>query len=73
MKMSMNVIFFDPPRTVLGKRMIELLSLKLPEKIEFASCNPSTLAKDLKLLTQHYNIVEIKPLTCFLRPFKLNQ
>jgi 23S rRNA (uracil1939-C5)-methyltransferase len=65
MKMTMNVIFFDPPRTGLGKRMIELLSLKLPEKIVYASCNPSTLAKDLKLLTQHYNIVEIKPFDMF--------
>ena len=65
MKMHMNVVFFDPPRTGLGKRMIDLISFKKPEKIIYASCNPSTLSKDLKLLSQHYEIISIKPFDMF--------
>lgn len=65
MKMYMDVVFFDPPRTGLGKRMIDLLSLKKPDKIIYASCNPSTLSKDLIVLRQHYEIISIKPFDMF--------
>jgi len=65
MKLYVDIVFFDPPRVGLGKRMVELLLLKKPKKIVYASCNPSTLAKDLKLLSKTYEVVSIKPFDMF--------
>ena len=35
------------------------------EKIVYVSCNPSTLARDLKVLTRKYKIRRIQPVDMF--------
>jgi 23S rRNA (uracil1939-C5)-methyltransferase len=60
-----DVIVFDPPRTGLGEKVTEFLLKKKPKKIIYISCNPSTLAKDLDVLTQNYEIKSIEPLDMF--------
>ena len=41
-----------------------LLSLE-PKKIVYISCNPSTLARDLKLLKEKYEIRAVQPVDMF--------
>ncbi|MGN0619312.1 MAG: 23S rRNA (uracil(1939)-C(5))-methyltransferase RlmD, partial [Ruminiclostridium sp.] len=36
-----------------------------PKKIVYISCNPATLARDLKSLTKDYEIKEIQPFDMF--------
>lgn len=62
-----NSVIIDPPRMGLTAPVIEnLLSLN-PEKIIYVSCNPSTLARDLKIFIESnkYNIAKISPVDMF--------
>ena len=65
MKEKIDVIFFDPPRTGLGDKMIYLMSKIKPKKIIYGSCNPSTLAKDLNQLSKLYHIKKVIPFDMF--------
>lgn len=62
---KIHVMFFDPPRVGLGDETIDLIFEHLPEKLIYGSCNPSTLAKDLKRLSLHYDINQTIPLDMF--------
>ncbi len=64
-KIKPNVVFVDPPRKGLDKNTIELLKKLEPEKIIYISCNPATLARDLGLLEEKYEIKEIQPVDMF--------
>lgn len=62
---TISHIVFDPPRSGIDKSILELLSsLKIPNLI-YLSCNPSTLARDLKDLCKVYEIVKIQPFDMF--------
>ena len=60
-----NIVFVDPPRKGLDNKTIELLKELKPEKIVYISCNPATLARDLALLDESYEIKEIQPVDMF--------
>ena len=65
-----NVIITDPPRSGCEKKTIETILEMAPEKIIMVSCNPSTLARDLKLLCNGgYTIHRVVPLDMFPRTF----
>lgn len=64
-KKKIDVMFFDPPRTGLGKETIDLILKVKPKRIVYGSCNPSTLAKDLNLLLKIYKLEVTKPLDMF--------
>jgi 23S rRNA (uracil1939-C5)-methyltransferase len=64
-KMKVDVMFFDPPRTGLGTETIDLIKRIAPERIVYGSCNPSTLAKDINLLQEQYDVIESVPLDMF--------
>jgi len=62
---KIDVMIFDPARPGLGQECIkEILKFK-PTKIVYGSCNPSTLAKDLSLLTPAYKIEQVIPFDMF--------
>ena len=60
-----NVVFVDPPRKGLDTKTIEVLKQLKPEKIIYISCNPATLARDLTLLDETYEIKEVQPVDMF--------
>lgn len=64
-KIKPNVVFVDPPRKGLDKNTIELLKNLEPEKIIYISCNPATLARDLNLLEEKYEIKKVQPVDMF--------
>lgn len=63
-KNNINVIL-DPPRKGVSKSVVDALLKSLPNKIISLSCNPATLARDLKLLFANYNIQSIQPYDMF--------
>ena len=64
---SLDVAVVDPPRTGLSKKTIaEIIDLS-PERIVYVSCNPSTLARDIKLLSDSYSIDEVVGVDMFPR------
>ena len=60
-----EVVFVDPPRKGLDNKTIEILKEVKPNKIIYISCNPATLARDLKQLEEKYEIKEIQPVDMF--------
>ena len=58
-------IIVDPPRAGLDKNTIEFLKKSKAEKIVYVSCDPVTLARDLKELKEVYNIEENTPVDMF--------
>ena len=47
-KMRADVIVLDPPRAGATLKTLERVLAFVPQKIVYVSCNPSTLARDLK-------------------------
>ena len=63
----LDVAVVDPPRTGLSKKTIAEIKELSPERIVYVSCNPSTLARDLKSLSEDYSIKEIVGVDMFPR------
>ena len=60
-----NVIVVDPPRSGLDRSVIsDILNLK-PERLVYVSCDSMTLARDLFLLNEKYELLELTPLDMF--------
>ena len=47
-----DVIVVDPPRKGVSADVIEAIAAMQPERVVYVSCDPATLARDVKLLTQ---------------------
>ena len=60
-----DVIVFDPPRSGIDPKTLDLLNRKVIKKIIYVSCNPSTLAKNLKVLSKKYKVVSVTPFDMF--------
>lgn len=60
-----DTIILDPPRSGVSKKVISKILEVKPQTIIYVSCNPLTLARDLKLLNESYNINDIKLLEMF--------
>lgn len=58
---QIDALIVDPPRTGLNKKLIKTLLEVKPETFVYVSCNPSTLAQDLVLLSQEYDVRAIQP------------
>lgn len=53
---SIDALIVDPPRTGLAKSLIKTILRVKPETFVYISCNPSTLAQDLVLLSEAYDV-----------------
>lgn len=61
-----NIIFVDPPRKGCDEKLLETIKDMEAEKVIYISCNPATLARDLKYLTDNgYEIKKIQPVDMF--------
>lgn len=60
-----DLIIVDPPRKGCDQRLLDtIVEMKIPRVI-YVSCNPSTLARDLNLLKDYYQIHEVQPVDLF--------
>ena len=55
----------DPPRSGLTNSVINDLFRLNPKKLVYVSCDPITFARDLKILKEKYNIINITPVDMF--------
>ncbi len=61
-----SVIIIDPPRAGCDKDLIEAISEHKAKKLIYISCDPGTLARDIKLLKDGgYEFVEATPVDMF--------
>lgn len=62
---KVDVVVVDPPRKGLDNKGIEILKNIKAKKIGYVSCNPATLARDLKLLSDLYEVKNINLVDMF--------
>lgn len=48
-----DVLFLDPPRSGSSEEFLRAVSVMKPKRIVYISCNPKTLARDIKILTKY--------------------
>lgn len=64
---SLDVAVVDPPRAGLSKKTVAQLEELAPKRIVYVSCNPSTLARDVKALSSHYELKSVTGVNMFPR------
>ena len=52
----------NPPRSGLSRRVSNMLALRAPKRLTYLSCHPASLARDLKILS---DVFEVESLTFF--------
>lgn len=63
-----NVVIIDPPRKGCDSELIKTISVMGPSRVVYVSCDPATLARDLKLFNSFgYTPKEITPVDLFPR------
>ncbi len=60
-----DVIITDPPRAGMHEDVCKMMLKVSPEKIVYISCNPATQARDLKILAENYQIMQVQPVDMF--------
>lgn len=61
-----DVIVVDPPRKGCDIKLLDAIGVSRVEKIVYVSCDPSTLARDLKVLgDKGYQVMEVQPVDMF--------
>ena len=62
-----DVVFMDPPRAGSNEKFLRSLIKMSPGRVVYVSCNPETLARDLRFLTDNsdYKVKKIQPVDMF--------
>ncbi|MGD9678980.1 MAG: 23S rRNA (uracil(1939)-C(5))-methyltransferase RlmD, partial [Vulcanibacillus sp.] len=61
-----DVVVVDPPRKGCELALLETIMELSPKRLVYVSCNPSTLARDLRILEDGgYKAVEVQPVDMF--------
>ncbi|KAF5038191.1 23S rRNA (uracil-C(5))-methyltransferase RlmCD [anaerobic digester metagenome] len=61
-----DVVIVDPPRKGCEKEVIDTIISMRSNRVVYVSCNPSTLARDIKLLEDGgYRLLEVQPVDQF--------
>ena len=64
-KFKFDIVIVDPPRAGLDNNSINNIIKINPKKIIYVSCDPVTLARDLNILKEYYDVLEITPFDMF--------
>ncbi|BCN29159.1 hypothetical protein bsdtb5_04540 [Anaeromicropila herbilytica] len=65
-KLEANVIVVDPPRKGCEESLLDTMVKIAPKRIVYVSCDPGTLARDLKYLVENgYQVEKVCPVDMF--------
>ncbi len=60
-----DVIITDPPRAGMHEDVVKKIIIASPGRIVYISCNPSTQARDVLLLSEKYEVKTVQPVDMF--------
>lgn len=61
-----DVIVVDPPRKGCDESLLECITWMQPDKVVYVSCDPATLARDLKYMEEHgYKVQKVQCVDMF--------
>ena len=61
-----DIVIIDPPRKGSDEKTLSAIVKASPERIVYVSCNPATLARDAKFLTENgYKLTSATPVDMF--------
>jgi 23S rRNA (uracil1939-C5)-methyltransferase len=63
---DVDLLVLDPPRSGAGKQVISEIVRLSPQRIVYVSCDPATLARDARHLTEEvYQLAQVQPVDLF--------
>lgn len=62
---QLDIVIMDPPRKGSDEKFLSTLLNKKPKQIIYVSCDPETLARDLKFLSSLYEVNYVQPVDMF--------
>jgi 23S rRNA (uracil1939-C5)-methyltransferase len=66
-----DVMIIDPPRAGMHQDVVKQVLAMAPQKIVYVSCNPATMARDLALMKEVYQVEEVQPVDMFPHTFHI--
>jgi 23S rRNA (uracil1939-C5)-methyltransferase len=60
-----DVIITDPPRAGMHESIVKSILSAAPAKIVYISCNPSTQARDIQILSEKFDVIKVQPVDMF--------
>jgi 23S rRNA (uracil1939-C5)-methyltransferase len=67
-----DTVLVDPPRSGLGRQVVAALASRTPARLVYVSCDPSTLARDGRLLADAgYHLEQVTPIDLFPQTFHI--
>lgn len=66
-----TVMIIDPPRSGMHPDVIREILKLTPERIAYISCNPATQARDVELLAEGYDLLDLQPVDMFPQTFHI--
>jgi 23S rRNA (uracil1939-C5)-methyltransferase len=64
---SNKILIVDPPRAGLHQSVIDRILAIMPPKVVYLSCNPSTQARDVRLLSKKHKVSQVSGYNFFPR------
>ena len=72
LKLKPDLVIVDPPRAGVAVKALDALVQMEPARIIYVSCDPSTLARDLRRLTDNdYHLIQVTPFDMFPQTFHI--
>lgn len=60
-----DVVITDPPRAGMHEKLVQKLIAMRAPRIVYVSCNTATLARDIALLADTYQVMQVQPVDMF--------
>lgn len=70
-KYSTDILILDPPRLGLTNAAMDKILAMMPERIVYVSCNPTTLARDIRKLFAAYELESIRMIDFFPQTYHI--